>query len=68
MVLEEKTLELDKMIGTYKGEIQEMPRSIQGVDNIRRELDVNNKMYLFLLEKDKHAHCTGRDYSTSTGN
>ncbi|MBK6526930.1 MAG: polysaccharide biosynthesis tyrosine autokinase [Crocinitomicaceae bacterium] len=51
MVLEEKTLELDKMIGTYKGEIQEMPRSIQGVDNIRRELDVNNKMYLFFIGK-----------------
>ncbi|MFT4600395.1 MAG: tyrosine-protein kinase Etk/Wzc [Arenicella sp.] len=40
-----------KEIEKYKKEIQGIPGSLQGVQNIQRELDVNNKMYLFLLEK-----------------
>jgi tyrosine-protein kinase Etk/Wzc len=49
--LELQKKEIVGLIAKYKGNIQEMPRAIQGVDNIRRELEVNNKMYLFLLEK-----------------
>lgn len=51
VALDKKNAELINIINEYKGEIQELPREIQGVDNIRRELEVNNKMYLFLLEK-----------------
>ena len=40
-----------KLIQKYKNNVQGIPRSLQGVENIRRELEVNNKMYLFLLEK-----------------
>ncbi|MEO9530967.1 MAG: polysaccharide biosynthesis tyrosine autokinase [Crocinitomicaceae bacterium] len=43
--------ELGGYIGEYRGMIQELPKSAQGISNIQRELDVNNKMYLFLLEK-----------------
>lgn len=46
-----KDKEIDRLLGQYKGEIMEIPRSKQGIDNIQRELEVNNKMYLFLLEK-----------------
>ena len=42
---------VDQFIGDYKNDIQKLPKSAQGVLNIQRELDVNNKMYLFLLEK-----------------
>lgn len=38
-------------ISNYKNDIRKLPKSAQGVLNIQRELDVNNKMYLFLLEK-----------------
>ena len=38
-------------IEKYKREVQGIPASLQDVQNIQRELDVNNKMYLFLLEK-----------------
>ncbi len=38
-------------ITNYKSDIRKLPKSAQGVLNIQRELDVNNKMYLFLLEK-----------------
>lgn len=47
-------LELERassFIDDYKGNIRKLPKSAQGVMNIQRELDVNNKMYLFLLEK-----------------
>lgn len=46
----EKT-ELGLYIGEYKKMIKQLPKSAQGISNIQRELDVNNKMYLFLLEK-----------------
>ncbi len=49
--MNDQLLELNKLIASYKGDIQELPRAVQGVDNIKRELEVNNKMYLFLLEK-----------------
>ncbi len=42
---------VDQFIADYKNDIQKLPKSAQGVLNIQRELDVNNKMYLFLLEK-----------------
>ena len=41
----------DRYIRDYKNDIRQLPKSAQGVMNIQRELDVNNKMYLFLLEK-----------------
>lgn len=41
----------DEFINDYKSDIRKLPKSAQGVMNIQRELDVNNKMYLFLLEK-----------------
>lgn len=41
----------DNYIQDYKNDIRKLPKSAQGVMNIQRELDVNNKMYLFLLEK-----------------
>lgn len=42
---------IDKYISINKNNIKKIPVSEQGVSNIKRELDVNNKMYLFLLEK-----------------
>jgi tyrosine-protein kinase Etk/Wzc len=39
------------IIEGFKEELQLIPMQLQGIDNIKRELDVNNKMYLFLLEK-----------------
>ena len=41
----------DSFIKEYSNDIRKLPKSAQGVMNIQRELDVNNKMYLFLLEK-----------------
>lgn len=41
----------DRFINDYKGDIKKLPKSAQGIMNIQRELDVNNRMYLFLLEK-----------------
>lgn len=51
LAIESQINENSKLINRYKKEVQDIPISSQGVDNIRRELDVNNKMYLFLLEK-----------------
>lgn len=34
-----------------EGEIKKLPKSAQDILNIQRELDVNTKMYVFLLEK-----------------
>lgn len=42
---------LEDYISDYKRKIKQLPKSAQGISNIQRELDVNNKMYLFLLEK-----------------
>lgn len=41
----------NEFIINYRNDIRKLPKSAQGVLNIQRELDVNNKMYLFLLEK-----------------
>lgn len=35
----------------YRSRVAGRPRSAQDISNIQRELDVNNQMYLFLLEK-----------------
>ena len=43
--------DLNNFIVRNKSKIKKIPVSEQGVANIKRELDVNNKMYLFLLEK-----------------
>lgn len=48
----EKQISLtDKYIGDYQNQIKALPKSAQDILNIERELEVNNKMYLFLLEK-----------------
>ena len=46
-----KITDIDVNISLYKSNIKRIPRSAQGIDNIKRELEVNTKMYLFLLEK-----------------
>lgn len=49
--LDDELAQTNTYINTYKNDIKKLPKSAQGVMNIQRELDVNNKMYLFLLEK-----------------
>jgi capsular exopolysaccharide synthesis family protein len=49
--LDKELLQTNNYIDDYKTDIKKLPKSAQGVMNIQRELDVNNKMYLFLLEK-----------------
>lgn len=41
----------EKYINRYESDIRRLPKSAQGVLNLERELEVNNRMYLFLLEK-----------------
>jgi capsular exopolysaccharide synthesis family protein len=41
----------ENMINKYRYNVKLVPLSEQGILNIQRELDVNNNMYLFLLEK-----------------
>jgi capsular exopolysaccharide synthesis family protein len=43
--------DIKSFIKSNTNKIQKIPVSEQGISNIKRELDVNNKMYLFLLEK-----------------
>src|SRR5690606_23824818 len=43
--------DVDSLIKKFEEEIKKLPKSEQGIMNIQRELDVKNKMYLFLLEK-----------------
>jgi tyrosine-protein kinase Etk/Wzc len=50
-VLANEISDVDIYISTNKSNIKKIPVSEQGISNIKRELDVNNKMYLFLLEK-----------------
>lgn len=42
---------VESRISTIEGEIKKLPKSAQDILNIQRELDVNTKMYVFLLEK-----------------
>ncbi|MFK8045801.1 MAG: GumC family protein [Crocinitomicaceae bacterium] len=49
--IQNETNDINQFIASNKRNIKKIPVSEQGVANIRRELDVNNKMYLFLLEK-----------------
>lgn len=41
----------DLQINKFRYNVKTIPISQQGIMNIQRELDVNNNMYLFLLEK-----------------
>jgi capsular exopolysaccharide synthesis family protein len=43
--------DIDSKIAISRSNIKRLPRSAQGIENIKRELEVNTKMYLFLLEK-----------------
>ncbi|MEX1002122.1 MAG: polysaccharide biosynthesis tyrosine autokinase [Crocinitomicaceae bacterium] len=48
----QKEMEItDQYIAKYRYNVKSIPLSEQGIINIQRELDVNNNMYLFLLEK-----------------
>lgn len=51
IALNVKIDELNESASRYKSKITDLPKSAQDILNIQRELDVNNKMYLFLLEK-----------------
>lgn len=42
---------IDEYIAEYRSNIKKLPKSAQGVKNLTRELEVNNNMYVFLLEK-----------------
>lgn len=44
-------VELDREIGKYQGSIRAIPKQQRDLLNIQRKLQVNEKMYLFLLEK-----------------
>ncbi len=41
----------EQFIVQYKAKVAKHPKSAQDISNIQRELDVNNEMYLFLLQK-----------------
>lgn len=47
----QKIHDLQEQIGDYEGMIRKLPRSQRDILNIQRRLQVNEKMYLFLLEK-----------------
>ena len=51
IAIEKGIAETEKYIAQYRSDIKDLPKSAQDILNIQRELDVNNKMYLFLLEK-----------------
>lgn len=51
IALEESITKTNLLIDKFQEQIKDMPKSAQDILNIQRELDVNNKMYLFLLEK-----------------
>jgi capsular exopolysaccharide synthesis family protein len=53
--INDEVKDIDDYITKNKNNIKKIPVSEQGVANIKRELDVNNKMYLFLLEKKTNA-------------
>ena len=50
-VIKSELITVDTYISQNKSNIKKIPVSEQGISNIKRELDVNNKMYLYLLEK-----------------
>lgn len=41
----------NQIISSFRGQVLSIPKSAQDISNIQRELDVNNRMYVFLLEK-----------------
>ncbi|WP_027420660.1 exopolysaccharide transport family protein [Crocinitomix catalasitica] len=49
--LDLKIIETNSFIDDFKDQIRRMPKSAQALKTIERELEVNNNMYLFLLEK-----------------
>ncbi|MFD1552013.1 hypothetical protein DNU06_01065 [Putridiphycobacter roseus] len=49
---------LDSYISSNRNKIKKIPVSEQGLENISRELEVNNKMYLYLLEKKTNSLIT----------
>jgi len=51
LVVSNEIKDVDYYISQNKSNIKKIPISQQDISNIKRELDVNNKMYLFLLEK-----------------
>lgn len=51
IALDDEIKQTQAYLGKYAELIKSVPRSKQGIENIKRELEVNNKMYLFLLER-----------------
>ena len=49
--IDQEIILVDQYIDEFKRDIKSLPKSAQDIMNIQRELDVNNKMYIFLLEK-----------------
>ena len=50
-VIKTELVTVNGYISNNKSNIKRIPVSEQGISNIKRELEVNNKMYLYLLEK-----------------
>ena len=40
-----------ELVREYRAKMEKLPISASGLENLDRQLDVNNKMYLFLLER-----------------
>ena len=57
-VVSKEITALDAYVSANRNKIKKIPVSEQGLENITRELDVNNKMYLFLLEKKTNSLIT----------
>jgi tyrosine-protein kinase Etk/Wzc len=51
VAIESEIVVIEGHVKEYESDIKGLPKSAQDILNIQRELDVNNKMYLFLLEK-----------------
>jgi capsular exopolysaccharide synthesis family protein len=49
--LQNRVMDVEGEIRDYEGLIREVPDSKRGILNIKRHVSVNEKMYLFLLEK-----------------
>lgn len=49
--MQNRVVDVEGEIRDYEGLIREVPDSKRGILNIRRHVSVNEKMYLFLLEK-----------------
>ncbi|MFT3885246.1 MAG: GNVR domain-containing protein [Flavobacteriales bacterium] len=49
--IQEKIADVTHLIGEYEGRLRSVPQTQRDVQNIQRRVDVNEKLYEFLLEK-----------------